>query len=90
MKDALGNELRVGDMVAIQLARPLVFGQIVEAGDGGLITAVGRQLAEIHPGRLVVMCRHVIEFDPRQQIEAVMALRNDVGNKAVEESGKPN
>ena len=92
MKDALGNELKVGDMVAIQLARPLIFGQVVEATDSALITAA-HTAQLVAPGRIVVMSRHVIEFDPRVQIEAVLALRNEQGHQAivgVEERPLPN
>lgn len=84
MKDALGNELKVGDMVAIQLARPLIFGQIVEATDGGLVATIDQKGgAQMHPGRLVVISRHVIDFDPRMQIEALLALKNEQGHQAV-------
>lgn len=84
MKDALGNELKVGDMVAIQLARPLIFGQIVEAVDGiGLVTAGDLKM---RPGRLVVVSRHIIDVDPRTGTEAVLALRNDLGHQAVEKA----
>lgn len=85
MKDALGNELKVGDMVAIQLARPLIFGQIVEAADGGIVTAINEKgMPDVRPGRVVVISRHVIEFDPRVQVEALLALRNEQGHQAVE------
>lgn len=85
MKDALGNELKVGDMVAIQLARPLIFGQIVEATDGilGVVYTPGKQ--EPRLGRLVVMSRHIIDVDPLHPTEAVLALRNELGHQAVEE-----
>jgi hypothetical protein len=73
MKDALGNELRKEDLVALQLDRPLIFGQVVEVVEGGLVTS-GNQIA---PGRIVILSRHTIDFDPRQPLGAVVALRDN-------------
>ena len=73
IKDALGNDLKVGDLVAIQLARPLVFGEVVEATEGGLLTGPN----QMQPGRVVVVTRHVIDVDSRAMCEALLALRND-------------
>ena len=71
MKDAVGNELRVGDLVALQLERPLIFGQVTEVGEGGIVTGVNHKGgAEIRPGRIVILSRHSIDVDPRQPLGA--------------------
>lgn len=78
MKDALGNELHVGDMVALQLERPLIFGRIAEAVEGGLVTGINRKGGtDVHPGRLMIASSYPIEFDPRMPIRAVIAVRED-------------
>ena len=95
MKDALGNDLKVGDMVAVQLERPLVFGQVVELSEGGVLVADGANMAR-RPGRVAIMSQHVIEFDPVQLVGAVLALRDDharaaaIHSKAQGEMEKPN
>ena len=35
MKDAVGNELKAGDLVALSLERPLIFGRVLEVQEGG-------------------------------------------------------
>lgn len=87
MKDAVGNELKVGDLVAIQLERPLVFGRLVEAAEGGLVTGVNHKGgAEVRPGHLVIESRHSLVFDPRQPVGAVLALREDAAAVGVDSS----
>ncbi len=77
MKDAVGNELRAGDLVMLQLDRPLIFGRVVEAQEGGLVTGLKKGgEVDIRPGRLVIASNHTIEFDPRQLVGAVMVLRD--------------
>jgi len=85
MKDALGNDLRVGDMVAVQLDRPLIFGRVVAAQDGGMVAAVNAKgEMEVRPGRLLIESAHPIEFDPRHPIRAVVAVRYDAAGAAQE------
>jgi hypothetical protein len=89
MRDALGNELKIGDLVAVQLARPLIYGQVVEASEGGIVTGINHKgSAEMRPGRIVIVSRHIVDFDPRVQIDSLLALRND--NASAEDvHGKP-
>jgi hypothetical protein len=77
MKDAMGNELRVGDLVFLSLDRPQIFGRITQAAEGGLVTGLNHKgAAEIRPGRLVISANHtLVEFDPRQPVHTVLALR---------------
>ena len=82
MKDAVGNELHVGDLVLLQLERPLIYGRIVEAEEGGLVTGINHKGGtEIRPGKLVVAANYPVEFDPRQFIRAVVALRDGTGER---------
>jgi hypothetical protein len=76
MKDAMGNELRVGDLVFLSLDRPQIFGRIMQSTEGGLVTGLNHKgIAEIRPGRLVIASNHTLEFDPRQPVQTVLALR---------------
>ena len=72
MRDALGNELQVGDLVMLQLKQPWVHGRVVEAADGGLVVQGMNQ-----PGKIVVMSTHVAFADPGGVLGAVVALRQD-------------
>jgi hypothetical protein len=86
MRDAIGNELRVGDLVVLQLERPVIQCRVVELEDGGLVTGVNhRGGTEIRPGRLILASNHIVQTDPRQPVGAIMALRED-GAKAREVS----
>ena len=76
MKDVLGNELHVGDLVLIQLERPMMFGEITDINEGGLLHAGN---AGIQPGKVTVLCKHAVQFDPRFSCGAVLALRDDAG-----------
>lgn len=77
MKDVMGNDLHVGDLVMIQLDRPIVFGRIVEASEGGLVTGLNHKGgAEVRPGRILISAIHTVDFDPRVPIRTVAALRD--------------
>ena len=67
MKDALGNELRKGELVALSLDRPLIFGRVVEIQEGGLITGRKEGGMEMRPSKLIVASNHTVEADPRGQ-----------------------
>ena len=60
----------------MQLERPLIFGEVVEIVEGGLVSMTTR---EAQPGRAVIMCKQVVMFDPRGPAGAVLALRDDAG-----------
>lgn len=74
MRDMLGNELKVGDLVLIQLDRPVMFGEITEITEGGLVSVAD---ANPRPGTMKMLCKHAVLFDPRANCGAVVALRND-------------
>lgn len=96
MKDVIGNELKVGDLVAMQLERPIIYGRIVELREGGVITGLKQGGAEIAPGRIVVMSQHPLAVDPRLPVGAIVVLRDpNPGEATVVETGtneelKPN
>jgi hypothetical protein len=77
MKDSLGNELKAGDFVMLQLQSPVIVGYIADASDGGIVTGINHKGSQVRPGRLVIMSRHTVEFDPMAPVGPVMALRND-------------
>jgi hypothetical protein len=72
MKDALGNELKVGDLVMLQLKTPWVHGRIVEIAEGGLLVQGINQ-----PGRVLVTSTHIAFADPGGALGAIVALRED-------------
>ena len=78
MKDVLGNELREGDLVALQLERPLIWGRVGKIEEGGsLIVGIDKATgAQIKLSRVVVESRHMIEVDPRSPAVALLALRD--------------
>lgn len=78
MKDAVGNELHVGDLVMVQIATPIVFGRIVELNEGGIVTGINHKGgSEVRPARLLIAATHTVDADPRAPVRAVVALRDD-------------
>jgi hypothetical protein len=78
--DIMGNELKEGDLVALQLERPLIFGRIAEVAEGGIITGLRGGQSEMRPTRVMVICHHPIEVDPRQpKIGAMIKLYDPAG-----------
>jgi hypothetical protein len=63
--DVMGNELKEGDLVALQLERPLIFGRVIEVTEGGIITGMRGGQPEMKMTRVVVMSHHPIDTDPR-------------------------
>ncbi|HEY2351059.1 MAG TPA: hypothetical protein VGH83_01030 [Candidatus Acidoferrum sp.] len=85
MKDAMGNELKVGDLVALSLDRPLIFGRVTEIAEGGIVTGMSKGQPEVKPSRLVVTSAHTIDADPRGVvIGSLLALRDPDAAKAAE------
>jgi hypothetical protein len=66
MKDAMGNDLKVGALVALSLERPLIFGRVTELKEGGMITGLKHGQAEMRPSVVVVTSNHPIAIDPRE------------------------
>jgi hypothetical protein len=78
MKDALGNELHEGDLVAVQLDRPLVYGRIVRIEEGGIIAGINKHgESQVRPGLVLIDSRHVLNVDSCLLVAAVLALRDD-------------
>lgn len=77
MRDAMGNELKVGDLVMLQLDRPVVFGRVADVKEGGLITGMHKGGAEARPSLLVIVSNHTVACDPRELVGSVVALRDN-------------
>jgi hypothetical protein len=89
LKDALGNELQSGDLVALQLERPLIFGRIRSVENVGLIAKLGMKgEPQSQLGRMVIDSVHTIEVDMRGPVGAVLALRGDVRSSNGESDAK--
>ncbi len=83
-----GNPLKVGDLVAIHLDRPLIFGQVTEIDEGGLV--VGHQDGSLRTqmGHAAIMCKQLVPFDPAGTCGAVLALRDDNNRARVGKEAK--
>lgn len=78
MKDAVGNDLRVGDLVALQLERPIIYGRITDIQQGGIVTGIKGGQADVRPSIVTVVSNHPIAADPRVPIiGALLCLRED-------------
>lgn len=69
LKDILGNELKVGDFVHLQLPSNLVLAKITEISEGGLLGASAivnqRAQAMIIPGSVEFSIEFNTNFDPK-------------------------
>lgn len=74
MKDALGNELKVGDLVLLNLQKPQMYARVAEIKQGGIVTGMRHGKPEVHPSRLVLVVNHVAELDPDLPAGHVMRL----------------
>lgn len=84
MKDAIGNELKVGDLVALQLERPLIYGRIVEIHQGGIITGMKHGQADMRPSTVLITSNYPLQVDPRApMVGALICLREDEGEPPV-------
>jgi len=82
VRDTMGNELKEGDLVALQLERPLIFGRIAEVAEGGIITGVKNGQPEMRMTRVVVISHHPIDTDPRiGQVPSIIKL-HDPSNRS--------
>lgn len=68
MKDAIGNEIHVGDKVLLTGCGPNAIGHISHVKAGGIITGLKRGGSEMEPGILTVTVEAQISFDPRNPI----------------------
>lgn len=86
MRDAVGNELKVGDLVALSLERPLIFGRVVEMAQGGIVTGMKNGQPDARPSRIVIQSIHTIDYDPRAaMIPAILCLRDSQISPAPED-----
>lgn len=64
MKDALGNELKPGQLVELQLQTPRVFARVAQVREGGVITGMRNGKTEVKPARLVLVANHILDIEP--------------------------
>lgn len=74
MKDALGNELRVGQLVLLNLDRPQVFGRVASVSEGGIVTGMRGGKPEVRPSTMIVACNHTFLVEPGSVAGSVTAL----------------
>lgn len=74
-RDSLGNELKPGQLVLLQLNSPIVSGRVAAIERGGIVTGLRKGGDEVRPDRLVIVANFTIELDPRNPIAtSVMSL----------------
>ena len=74
MKDALGNELQVGQLVQVNLDRPQVFGRVAAIEGGGIVTGMKGGKPEVRPAKMTVVCNHTFLVEPGAVTGSVLAL----------------
>ena len=74
MKDAIGNELKPGDLVQLQLKTPLVFCRVQEVTEPSLVTGLRRGGEERRPGVLVLTANHTVLVGLGEPVGAVVLL----------------
>ncbi|HET6220200.1 MAG TPA: hypothetical protein VFE27_24440 [Acidobacteriaceae bacterium] len=90
MKDALGNDLKPGDLVMLSLDRPQVFGRVTDVQEGGLITGMQKNGgAQLRPSRVTILANHTIEGDPRVPVGSVVILRDPDAEKQRDQPPAP-
>ena len=77
MKDSVGNEIKVGDLVALQLQTPVIKGRVVEIKEGGIITGTKQGKVEVRPAEVVISAIFPVSVDPYAPVGPVMCLRED-------------
>ena len=68
LRDSLGNNLEVNDMVTTGLSSTQVIGKVLEIRPGGIISGLRKGGQEARPGMLVILARFELPFDPGMQI----------------------
>jgi hypothetical protein len=77
MKDGVGNDLQLNDLVALSLERPLIFGSIESIQLGGIITGIKGRDAQMQMTKVVIISKHTIDVDPRSPfLGAVLKLHD--------------
>ena len=68
VKDARGNELKVGDHISLEIPSTRVVLVIQDIQEGGIITGTRSGGAEARPGMIVLSGRFSTQFDPTMPI----------------------
>jgi hypothetical protein len=64
MKDSIGNILKIGDQVLVQLPQPIVIGVVAEIRDPGVISRLHSKTGDPTPGLLVISAALPLPVDP--------------------------
>lgn len=68
MRDRIGNELKVGQKVVVQLPEAQIFGFVAQVEAGGIITGLKRGGEERRLGRILVSCVIALPVDPQNEV----------------------
>ena len=85
VRDGIGNEIAVGDLVFIQLDKPFVIGQVVSLRDGGIALADDVK-GKTSPGVIQIQCPQTIAFQPgpHARITMMFKITNPQGQEIVD------
>ena len=74
--DAIGNKLRIGQLVRLSLKEPYVIGKIANVEDGGLLTpsAGALQHGLKMPGKIEIKFEITLHFNPGAAVAALLCL----------------
>lgn len=89
MRDAIGNELREGDLVALQLERPMVYGKVIKIDQGGLIVGKSDGQMGTKPTIVSVQSLHPIPVDPMAGIAGMMIRIVDPATSSAPQADPP-
>ena len=73
----VGNEMMEGDLVALSLERPLIFGTIDEIQLGGIVTGIKGGQADVRLTKVVLLSKHIIDVDPRSPVLGALLKLHD-------------
>jgi hypothetical protein len=74
MKDSIGNILKIGDQVLVQLPQPIVIGVIAEMREPGVISRVHSKTGDATPGVLVISAALPLPVDPNNVVGQVVRV----------------
>jgi hypothetical protein len=77
MKDLVGNELKVGDLVAVYLARPVILGRIARITGGSIVTGLRHGGQNVTPCEITIACQQTVFANPQIGVAGEIAVLND-------------
>ena len=74
MKDSIGNILKIGDQVLVQLPQPIVIGVVAELREPGIVSRLHSKNPGTTPGVLVISAALPLPVDPNNVVGQVVRV----------------